>query len=173
MEKSCEKIEELLVDYADGQLSTGEVNKVAEHLQKCENCQKILGDLNKTLELAEIIWADGLSETKKLHVPTTSKHRKIHWAKYVTAAAVILLVITTSTVWRALLRSVKPPEKEINFAEIERRINNAGNAARLLAATELLAEYPDSQSIVKEQYRYIVETYPETASAAQAKMKIQ
>jgi hypothetical protein len=173
METSCEKIEELLVDYADSQLSPSEATKVAEHLQKCESCRKILAALNKSLELTEIIWADGLSETKKLHVPTTSKHRKIHWAKYVTAAAVILLVITTSTVWRTLKKPAKPSKKEINFADIERRINNAGNAARLLAATELLAEYPDSQSIVKEQYRYIIETYPETASATQAKMKIQ
>jgi hypothetical protein len=68
---------------------------------------------------------------------------------------------------------MKPVEKEISFAEIERRITQAGNAARLLAATELLAEYPDAQSIVKDQYRYIVETYPETSAANKAKLKIQ
>jgi hypothetical protein len=68
---------------------------------------------------------------------------------------------------------MRPAKKEISFAEIERRITESGSAARLLAAAELLAEYPDAQSIVKEQYRYIVETYPETAAAAEAKLKIQ
>jgi len=43
----------------------------------------------------------------------------------------------------------------------------------LLVATELLAEYRDDEAIVKQQYRYIVETYPETAAAAKAKLKIQ
>ncbi len=172
METSCEKIEELLVDYTDSQLSPSEVTKVAEHLQKCESCRKMLGALNKSLELAGIIWTDGLCETKEIRDPIPSKHRKIHWAKYVTAAGIILL-LTTSIVWRALERPTKPLEKEINFADIERRINNAGNAARLLAATELLAEYTDTQLIVRKQYRYIVETYPQTSAANKAKLKIK
>ena len=54
-----------------------------------------------------------------------------------------------------------------------RSINESGSAARLLAATELLTEYPDAKAIVKEQYRYIVEIYPETAAAAKAKSKIK
>jgi predicted anti-sigma-YlaC factor YlaD len=169
MEKSCENIEEMLVDYTDGQLTSGESNKVAEHLKKCEHCQKILGALHKSLELAGVIWADGLTETQEICAPLPSKHRKIRWPGYAAAAAGIMLVVTTSIVWRALIR---PAEKEINFADIERRITEAGNAARLLAATELLADYPDAQSIVKDQYRYIVETYPETSAANKAKLKI-
>jgi hypothetical protein len=170
MEKSCEKIKELIVDYADGQLSSAESNNVAEHLKKCENCRKILTALNKSLELAGVIWTDGLSEIKEIRDPIHGKARKIPWPKFAAAAAGIILLLTTSIVWRALIRST---EKEINFADIELRINNAGNAARLLAATELLAENSNSQSIVKDQYRYIVETYPETSAANKAKLKIQ
>jgi len=66
MGKSCEKTEEMLVDYADGQLSPGESNKVAEHLEECESCRKILAALNKSLELAGVIWTDGLCETKEI-----------------------------------------------------------------------------------------------------------
>ncbi|MHC4583050.1 MAG: anti-sigma factor family protein [Planctomycetota bacterium] len=170
MEKLCEKIEEMLVDYADGQLTSGESNKVAEHLEKCKNCQKILNALQKSLELTEVIWDDGLSETKEIRIVIPGKLRNIPWTRYAAAAAGIILLLTTSVVWQTL---IKPVEKEINFAEIERRITDAGNAARLLAATELLAEYPDAQPIVKEQYRYIVETYPETSAANEAKLKIQ
>jgi len=52
MEKSCEDIREMLVDYADGRLLPSEANKVAEHLRKCEHCQKMLEALQKSLELA-------------------------------------------------------------------------------------------------------------------------
>lgn len=170
MDKSCEMIEEMLVDYADGQLSQNDSNKVAEHLEKCEHCRKILNALHKSLELAGAIWEDGLAETKEIRTPIRQKAGKIPWPRYAAAAAGIILLLTTSIVWRALLR---PQEKEINFAEIERSITEAGTAARLLAATELLAEYPDAQTIVKQQYRYIVETYPETSAANEAKLKIQ
>jgi predicted anti-sigma-YlaC factor YlaD len=170
MEKSCEKIEEMLVDYADGQLSQGETNQVAEHLEKCEHCRKIMEALQKSLELTEIIWEDGLKEIKMIKAPIQQKYRKICWLRYASVAAVIFLVVTASVVWRALIR---PAETEINFADIERRITEAGTAARLLAATELLAEYPDAQSIVKSQYRYIVETYPETSAAKEIKLKIK
>ncbi len=170
MEKSCEEIREMLVDYADGQLSQSESNKVAEHLGKCRNCRRMLDALQRSLELAEVIWEDGLGETKEIRIPIQVKARKIRWPRYAAAAAGILLVVTTSILWRALVR---PAKKELTFTEIERKITESASAARLLAAAELLAEYPDAQSIVKEQYRYIVDTYPETAAAAKAKLKIQ
>ncbi len=170
MERSCEDIREMLVDYADGQLLPNKSNKVAEHLVKCEHCQRILEALQSSLELAEVVWEDGLTETKEIRIPIPYKVRKVRWPRYAAIAAGILLVLTTSVLWRALVR---PAKKELTFAEIERKINESGTAARLLAAAELLAEYPDAQSIVKEQYRYIVETYPETSAAAKAKLKIQ
>ena len=170
MEKSCEKIEKMLVDFTDGLLSTGESNKVAKHLENCELCRETLGALQKSLALAGAIWDDGLAETKDIRIIIPGKIRNIPWPRYAAAAAGIILLLTTSVVWQTL---TKPVEKEINFAEIERSITEAGTAARLLAATELLAEYPDAQTIVKDQYRYIVETYPETSAANKAKLKIQ
>ncbi len=170
MERSCEEIREMLVDYTDGQLSPSESYEVAEHLAKCEHCQKMLEALRRSLELAGVIWADGLAEAKEIRAPIPRKTRKIRWPRYAAVAASILLVVTTSVVWRVLVR---PAEKELTFTEIERRITESGSAARLLAAAELLAEYPDAQSIVKQQYRYIVETYPETTAAAKVKLKIQ
>lgn len=170
MERSCEEIKEMLVDYSDGRLSPVESNKVAEHLDRCEHCRKMLEALQSSLELAGVIWADGLAETKEISVPIHGKVRKIRWFRYAAVAAGILLVVTTSIVWRALMR---PAKKEINFAEIERRIIESGNAARLLAAAELLAEYSEDEAVVKEQYRYIVDTYPQTSEAVKAKLKIQ
>ncbi len=170
MKMSCEKIEEMLVDYADGLLSSGESNKVAEHLENCVPCRRTLEALQKSLALTGVIWDDGLAETKEIRILIPGKMRSIPWTRYAAAAAGIILLLTTSVVWRTLM---KPVDKEINFADIERSITEAGTAARLLAATELLAEYPDAQPLVKKQYRYIVETYPETSAADKAKLKMQ
>jgi anti-sigma factor RsiW len=169
MEKSCEDIEKLLVDYADGQLSPSESSMVAEHMAQCEHCSRMLGGLQKSIELAGVIWADSLAEIENIRIAAT-KNRKIPWLRYAAIAASILVVATTSIVWHTLTR---PKESEVTFAEIERKITESGSAARLLAAAELLSEDPKAQTIVKQQYQYIVETYPETNSAIKAKSKMQ
>jgi len=169
MEKSCKDIEEMLVDYTDGQLSPSDSSKVAEHLATCEHCRRMLDGLRKSLELAGVIWDDSLSETENIRIPA-AKTRKIHWPRYAVIAASIFLVATTSVVRRTLTR---PKRSELTFAEIERKITDSGSAARLLAAAELLSEYPDAETIVKQQYQHIIETYHETPAAASAKLGIK
>ncbi len=167
--KLCKDIEQMLVDYAEGQLSASDSSMVAEHLAQCEECRNVLDALQKSLELAGVIWADSLAETENIRIPA-AKTRKIHRPRYVAIAASILVVATASVVWHTLVR---PKEAELTFAEIERKITESGSAARLLAAAELLSENPDVEAIVKQQYRYIVETYPETAAAAKARLRIK
>ena len=169
MEKTCKDIEQMLVDYADGQLSPGDSSEVAEHLTKCKNCQKLLDALHKSLGLADIIWADGLAETENIHIQAT-KTRQFHLPRYAAIAAIILVAATTSVVWHTISR---PKVNELTFAEIERKITESGSAARLLAAAELLSNNPKAETIVKQQYRHIVEAYPETAAASKAKLRIQ
>jgi len=170
MQKSCEDISKMLVDYADRQLSAGESSEVAAHLTRCEDCRSILMALQRSLELAGVIWEDGLVETEAIRIPIPRKTTAPHWSKYAAIAAGILLVVAISGIWRAL---VGPTEKEPTFAEIERRITESYSAARLLAAVDLLAEYPDAENIADRQYRYIVETYPQTPAAAEAKLRIK
>ncbi len=170
MEKSCKDIEQVLVDHADGQSSPSDSSEVAGHLADCERCRALLGGLQKSLELTGVIWTDSLSETENIRVPIWRKTRRLRWPRYAAVAASILLVAATSIVWLALTR---PREAELTVAEIEREITESGNAARLLAATELLSRHPEAEAIVKQQYRNIVETYPETAAAAKAKSKIR
>jgi hypothetical protein len=129
----------------------------------------VLDALQKSLDLAGVIWSDGFAEIENVRI-STHKVRKFRLLRYAAIAASILLVVTTSIVWRTL---VKPEQTEITFAEIERQITESASAARLLAATELLAEVPEAQSIVDQQYRYIAETYPETTAATKAKSKIK
>jgi len=169
MEKTCKNIEQMLVDYADGLLSQTDTSMVAEHLAGCESCRRIHVALHKSIELAGVIWADAHAEAENIRIPTV-KIRKIHWSRYAAIAASILLLATASVVWRT---PVKPKEAEPTFEEIERKIIDSSSAARLLAAAELLRDNPKAETIVKQQYQHIVETYPETAAATKAKLRIK
>jgi hypothetical protein len=172
MEKSCKNIENMLVDYADGQLSPGESGQVSEHLAQCRNCRKLLDALYRSLDLAGVIWTDGLAETKNIQIRIPRKLRKVHRLRYAAIAASILLVVSAFVARRVLLKPVEV-EKEPSFAEIERKIMDESTAAKLLAATDLLADKPDAKTFVEEQYEYIVDRYPNTKAAATAKAKIQ
>jgi len=170
MEKSCREIQEMLVDYADGQSSPGDSSQIAEHLAACDTCRNLLDALQRSLDLAGVIWTDGLSETENLRIAPSRGSGGIRRLRYAAVAASIVLVATVSIVWRA---SVNPKAAEVTFEQIEREITESASAARLLAATELLAEYPDARPIVDQQYQYIVETYPQTSAATKAQSHIQ
>ena len=172
IEKSCEDIQKILVDCADGQLDLKEKTIVSQHLDKCENCQKLFKALNKSLLLSTIIWEDNLAEIDSVPVAASPKTRKIHWLRYAAVAASILIVFTTSILWNSVNRP-KKREIEMSYEEIEKSINDSANAARLLAATELLADYPDYKEVVESQYQYIARVYPETPAAEKIKLKIQ
>ncbi|MHC4154252.1 MAG: anti-sigma factor family protein [Planctomycetota bacterium] len=171
MEKSCEHIDKLLVDYADGELSASESSQVAEHICKCQRCRRTVQALQRSLDLAGIVWADGLEEIRGAGLPRTKAAPRIRWCRYAAVAAGILIVVGIWIVWPT--PTTRPKDAVPKMAEIERTIQEAGRAARLLAAAELLGEYPDAKSIAEQQYRYIVETYPQTPAATQAKPRIQ
>jgi hypothetical protein len=161
----------MLVDYADGQLSPSQSSEVAEHLAECQRCCTVLKALQGSLELAEIIWQDGLADTESIRAGIPAKHRWV-WQRYAVIAASILVMLSACLfLWRQQVKSSRVVER--SFAEIERRINEAGSAARLLAATELLAGRPHAGDLVKSQYRYIVDRYPDTEAAVQARLKLK
>jgi len=170
MKRSCENISEMLVDYADGRLSPSESSEVAEHLTKCEQCQRTLQALQRSLELAAVIWEDGLAETKAFHIPIAHKTGKAHWPRYAGIAASVLLIFTVSIIRHVL---VGPPESEPTLAEIEHRISDSASATRLLMAADLLVKHPDTEDIAKRQYHYVVKKYPQTSAAAEAQLRIQ
>ena len=170
MQKSCKDIEQMLIDYTEGQLSRNESNQVAEHLKICDACRRTLEAMQNSLELAGVIWEDGLAETNAIRIPVLRKTTAPHWLKYAVIAAGILLVVTISGVWRTLVR---PTEQEPTLAEIERRISDSASATRLLLAADMLAKYPDTKAIAKRQYHYLVQKYPQTPAAAEAKLRIK
>jgi anti-sigma factor RsiW len=167
-EMSCEEVEQMLVDYGDGYLSPSESTEVSGHLAKCRRCREMLKALQRSLELADVIWQDGLAEVEAIRADISAK-RRWAWQRYAAIAAGILVVLGVGLLWRGPAR---PSRVEPSFAEIERTINEAGTAARLLAATERFADQPWAEALVKSQYRYIVDKYPDTQAAVQARLKV-
>ena len=126
--------------------------------------------MEHSLKLSNIIWEDNLSDIEKVTIP--QKVKKIHWLRYTSIAASILIAVTVGILWFSYQ---KPREKptELTFEQIEKNINDSANAARLLAATEILSNNPDNKEIVKNGYRYIARIYPDTPSAEKIKLKIE
>jgi len=169
MKESCDNFAELLVDYADGCLSAEQSIRVADHLSECDHCRRLAEALHKSLELAQVIWEDNLSQTTEtIRIAAPARTRRRSWPRY--AAAAILIVSAISITSRIMN---KPVKDQPTFAEIEQKITEAGNAAKLLAAADLLGEYSEAETIVKQQYRRIVETYPDTSAASKAKLQVE
>jgi len=167
MEKvACTEIADKLTAYADGELPQHESGMVAEHLAQCPDCRKTLSALEDSLRLTRIIWDDNLARTDNIDLALPAKSRSRRRLRYVAVAAGILLAVTCSVIRYATV-------KEPTFQEIEHQIAQAASATRLLAALELLAEYPDAELIVQQQYLHIVDMYPQTAAADKAKARIK
>lgn len=170
MKDPCDNFAELLIDYADTQLSAEESIRMADHLAECDNCRTLAGSLGKSLELAQVIWQDNLSQTPEtIRIRACARVTRGMWMRYA-AAAVILIVAAVSVTSRI---TNKPAKRQRTFAEIEQRITEAGNAAKLLAAAELLGGCSEAETMVNEQYRRIAETYPDTPAAGKAKSRIK
>jgi len=168
MMEPCDNSGDLLVDYADGLLDAEGSAKVAGHLAECDDCRRLVDGLNKSLELAEVIWQDNLDQTSEtIRIPAPVRVTGRSWLRY--AAAAVILVVTGIYVSS---RMTNKPTKQITLAEMEQRITEAGSAAQLLAAADLLAGYSEATT-VKQQYRQIVERYPHTSAAVKARSQIE
>ena len=166
----CRQITDLLVDYVDGRLSPAQSADIAEHLAECPQCQLKVEALKKSLALADLIWQDNLDDISDAMPAAGRKITRPHFMRPVAVAAGILIVFGLFLVFHA---DRKPAEAQLTFAQIEFEINQHGMAAKLLAATEMLAKHAETEPIVQQQYRHIVKIYPKTSAAAQAKLRIK
>lgn len=72
----CEEVQPLLVSYMSHELGQSRSDFVREHLRKCSNCQKVINDMQSTMDL--------LSSAAKMpsHIPdrlTPERRLKINW----------------------------------------------------------------------------------------------
>ncbi len=175
--RKCEDIRALLVGYADGELSASESAAVTEHIAGCADCRAVLSSLNRSLELAQVVWEDGLAKEKKIGRTGGASWRT--WARYAAAAAAVVILGAGYLTWRSSLaarqerQAAEQAIEELSFKKIEQRIKEEGRAARMLAAVELLGDSPDLAAVAEGQCRYIAAAYPNTKAAETARTRIQ
>lgn len=173
-EQTCQIVsKEELVAYADGDLPPSEDEKIAEHVATCPSCQAVIEALERSLQVTRAIWQTSRAQWPKAHSFDRVKSNRWSLSK---VAASILLILGVGAMWLILSepseqsRLISEDEK---VAELRLKIADSSDAARLLAAAELLSRYPEAESRAKQRYRRIVDAYPGTAAARQAKLKLQ
>jgi len=162
MDRPCERIRDRLVDYMDGELPESESRAVAEHLSACTRCREIVSGLERSLHLTRAIWLDNLEGSRATPADVPVRRPAVRWLRHAAIAASILItigVLILSSTWRS-------PERAPTYAEIEQHISRTAAAARLLTATRILATCEGTESIVQQQYHYILSNYADTPVAA-------
>lgn len=166
MNGPCKEFADRIVDYVDGELPQAEAQAVAQHLAACEPCRRTAEALDRSLRLAKVLWTDNLDDkgapTQSAAVPKFHRIRVYAVAASVLIAASVVLVTVAN----------RPPRPSpIRIEDVERQVAKAGAAAKLLAATQILAQCEGTESIVQEQYRYIVAEYAGTPAAESVRAK--
>jgi len=170
---TCEELSDKIVDYVDGELPADEAQIVARHLSECPRCQQIANDLQRSLGLARVIWQDNLGDAAAAHATvcphghTTNLRRGLLYGLAV-AASILLAVGFLMTV----VLHQGPTNQIVTAEQIEQHVARVGRAAQLLAATRIVAQCEGTESIVEQQYRYILREYADTPAAESLKASL-
>ncbi len=162
----CEELKDKIVDYVDGELPQDEAQVAAGHLAECDHCRQTAEALRRSLGLAKVLWNDNLAEPV-VAAPARHVQKLPRRSFYVVAAAAGIVLATTSSLFIFFQRPPRP--RPVTFEEVQRQIARAGMAAELLAATRIVAQCADTESIVEQQYRYILREYADTPAAEDIK----
>ncbi len=160
MNRPCEQFADRIVDYVDGELPEAEAQAVAQHLAACEPCRRTTEALNRSLGLANILWADNLGEGAS--TASLVPERRSHPIRFYAVAASMLVA---ASILMVTMTDHRPRRSSIDLDEVERQVVRAGMAAELLTATRIVAQCEGTESIVERQYRYILREYADTAAA--------
>ena len=96
---SCKSVNELLVEYADGELPADDARRVAAHLAECPECREELRLLERSLDLARTIWQQSASE---LSLPAALPVRPgRRWLRPAACVAVAALLMVSAAAWLA------------------------------------------------------------------------
>jgi anti-sigma factor RsiW len=152
------------VDYADGELPSQDSQAVAEHLAACPACREIVKHLERSLDLAKAIWLDNLEAGGS---DAAAGRPVIHRLRWPAVAAAVLVAVGGALLLCTLHKS---PPATVTYAQIEQQVTRAAAAAKLLAATQILAKCEGTESIVEQQARYILSHYGDTAAASELKV---
>lgn len=177
-EFKCSEIEELLVDFVDGELDWAEREIVERHVEGCVECRERVCGLERSLECVRGVWQEnlaGMCETGR-NIAFKGGAKKL-WLGAVGSVAAAVLVLLCLNLGSGKGGENKQLEELVPIdqlmAQIDYEIEMAGSAARLLASAEKLAEKESLRDTAVEQYRFIAEAYAGTGAAERARLLIE
>ncbi len=176
----CDEVADRLIDYADGELPNTESAEVAAHLGHCEHCRRQLTALQRSLELARVIWDDNEAELTDSHLQSTFRitRPRAAWRprrRTAAIAAAVALLVTIGLHHRTVQQDVPVTvqhSESLTVRELELQITRVGVAMQLLVAADILAEQPGGEEFACERYRYVAAAYPDTEAALQSKSRL-
>lgn len=176
----CEAIRDLLVDFADGELDGGELDRVSLHVEACRQCADRVDALRRSLLLAGRVW-DADHATQSSSTAAAPRGRPIVWHRRVRRGlAVAAMVGLVSLSWTQF-RSVESPKAllpvtvaatTVSFEDVETLIWKAGMAARMLESAHVLSEAPGGEQLAAARLRIVLSDYPDTPAAAIAQERL-
>ena len=175
-EACCRDIEPLLVDLADNELPAEHAATVADHLASCASCRDTLDALEKSIELGGAIWREDEAELAHVEVSGTVGPRRRRRLRTGLVVASLLLMFSVMTLWQLFSgpdRPVAQGDIEPTLEEIRMVIKLESVSARLLAAADMLAEFPGGEAMAEERYRYIADEYADTEASSHVRARLQ
>jgi anti-sigma factor RsiW len=167
MNDSCSTLADLLVDYADGELSSAQAATVEDHLAQCPACRASLQRLERSLDLARAAW----QESAEL---PASPRRPLRRSGALMACAAALLMVAGlfyfSREPRPRLAESAPETtaEAVENVDFERLLTQEVRAARLAVSANLLAGHVPASSYERGALAYLAGAYPETEPGRQA-----
>jgi anti-sigma factor RsiW len=171
--ETCDLLANLLVDYADGELSRAQAAEVEQHLARCPVCRARLQRLERSLDLARDVWQDSFVVPPSGPSGRKSRLKPVLRTSLAACAAALLLIAGFSLLPRkpraeieqTALKTIVDPAEEIDFqALLAREVQ----AARLAASANLLASDSTTAPYDREALAYLASAYPDTEPGRQA-----
>lgn len=154
MDNSCEKFIPMISAYIDGELSSLDEKKLAQHLDTCLSCQRLLRDY-QAIHSARFLSEPppGLHEDimSRIKAEPKPRRKKIVPFRYATAAAAVvaLVLLGASGAFGSLFSSLTPTEVSVQSASTAMDTALAESAAEVRAIPAEIDVY-DSTEILEE-----------------------
>lgn len=163
----CATIEGKLVDYADGELQEEEMGAIEAHLAVCTECRRLLVHLNRSLDACQTLWEDMLAEAVSCS-DEAARGQRARGGWYVGLAAGVMVLIAIGFAGYA-----QKSARAVDLDQVQRQMAEAGRAARLLAVADLLRDRCGYDDLVERKYQYIVQTFPASDFAEEARSRLK
>ena len=168
MNDICRQTADLLVDYADGELSEVTAGVVEEHLANCGDCRDQLQRLKLSLEVARGLWRQSADRAEV----AGRRDRRVGLA----ACAAALLLAAGLWLFSQEDRLEHQQADETTIAapdepDLGVLVAREGQAARLAAAVRQLDSDAAVESYQRDALEYLASSYPETQSGRWAALR--